>query len=190
MAGKLRKKTYQLRQTVVMIGMMGAGKTAVGRALAELIGVAFVDSDHEIERASHSTIAEIFERDGEAFFRARETEVIARLLNGIPSIVSTGGGAFLQAPNREVIANGGISVWLKADLDLLWERVRHKNTRPLLQTQDPKATLAEIYGARVPIYADAMIHVEAEEKLSIAEMAEKVAAALVKAGALIEEDDA
>ena len=188
MAGKLGKKTYHLKQTVVLIGMMGAGKTAVGRALAELIGVGFVDSDHEIELASHRTIAEIFERDGEAFFRARESEIITRLLSCSPSIVSTGGGAFLQARNRDAIFSGGVSVWLQADLELLWERVRHKNTRPLLQTDDPKETLAVLYDERVPIYAKAQLRVAAEPGLSINMMAHKVAGALIDAGALTEKE--
>lgn len=178
----------RLQRHIVLIGMMGAGKTAVGRALADLLDVPFVDSDHEIERASARTIAEIFKRDGEAFFRARETEVISRLLTGVPSIVSTGGGAFLQPRNREVIAQGGIAVWLKADLDLLWDRVRHKSTRPLLNTENPKATLTRLYDQRVPVYEKAAIAVDAEPDLSIPAMAEKVARALIEAGALVKKE--
>lgn len=188
MAGIFSENTYQLTQSVVMIGMMGAGKTAVGRALADLLHVPFVDSDHEIEAAAKRTIAEIFERDGETFFRSRETEIIARILSGKPSIVSTGGGAFLQARNRDTISEGGVAVWLKADLDLLWERVRHKTTRPLLRTDDPKATLEELYHQRTPVYAEAAISVEAEPGLSIAGMAEKVALALLDHGVLVVDD--
>ena len=115
----------RLVKTVVLVGMMGAGKTAVGTALARQLGVAFKDSDEEIVRAANRTIAEIFERDGEPFFRARETEVIARLLRGTPCVLSTGGGAFLAEANRSLIHDAGVSVWLKADLELLWQRVRH-----------------------------------------------------------------
>ena len=140
----------RLAKTVVMVGMMGAGKTAVGTALARHLGVPFLDSDEEIVRAANRTIAEIFERDGEAFFRARETEVISRLLRGTPCVLSTGGGAFLSAANRQMIHDVGVSVWLRAELDLLWQRVRHKTTRPLLRTATPRETLRELYEARLP----------------------------------------
>ena len=124
----------RLAKTVVMVGMMGAGKTAVGTAVARLLGVEFRDSDEEIVLAANRSIAEIFERDGEPFFRARETEVIARLLRGTPCVLSTGGGAFLSEKNRQLLHDVGVSVWLRADLDLLWQRVRHKTTRPLLRS--------------------------------------------------------
>jgi shikimate kinase len=106
----------RLRKTVVLVGMMGAGKTAVGTALARLLAVPFLDSDEEIVRAANRSIAEIFERDGEPFFRARETEVLSRLLHGEPCVLSTGGGAFLAAVNRELIHQNGVSVWLRARL--------------------------------------------------------------------------
>lgn len=144
---------YKLQHTVVLVGMMGSGKTAIGRALAARLDVPFVDSDAAIEEAAAASIAEIFERDGEAFFRDREAEVIKRLLSGPPGIVSTGGGAFLSEANRDAIAKMGIAVWLDADLSTLWDRVRHKDTRPLLRTADPKATLARIFADRTPIYA-------------------------------------
>ncbi len=144
---------YKLQHTVVLVGMMGSGKTAIGRALAARLDVPFVDSDAAIEEAAAASIAEIFERDGEAFFRDREAEVIKRLLSGPPGIVSTGGGAFLSEANRDAIAKMGIAVWLDADLSTLWDRVRHKDTRPLLRTADPKATLARIFADRSPIYA-------------------------------------
>ncbi|WP_347309849.1 shikimate kinase [Defluviimonas sp. SAOS-178_SWC] len=168
----------RLKKTVVLIGMMGAGKTAVGNALARMLGVDFVDSDDEIERAANMTVADIFQRDGEAFFRAREAEVLARLLGGRPCILSTGGGAFLSEGNRTQIAARGVAVWLKADLDLLWQRVRHKTTRPLLRTADPKATLANLLNAREGIYAKAEITVEARPHYSVEEMAEEVIEAL------------
>ena len=168
----------RLRKTVVMVGMMGAGKTAVGTALARVLGVDFRDSDEEIVRAANRTIAEIFERDGEAFFRARETEVIARLLRGEPCVLSTGGGAFLSEANRKLIHDVGISVWLRADLDLLWQRVRHKTTRPLLRTPNPRETLRALYEARLPYYAEADLAVDSSADLSVEDMAARVIEAL------------
>jgi shikimate kinase len=167
-----------LKKTVVMVGMMGAGKTAVGTALARHLGVPFLDSDEEIVRAAQRSIAEIFERDGEAFFRARETEVISRLLRGAPCVLSTGGGAFLSSANRDLISEVGASVWLRADLDLLWQRVRHKTTRPLLKTPNPRQTLADLYAARVPLYQLADITVDSVPDLSVEAMAAQVASAL------------
>jgi shikimate kinase len=170
----------RLKKTVVMVGMMGAGKTAVGMSLARLLEVEFVDSDEEIVRAADRSIAEIFERDGEPFFRARETEVLSRLLRGTPCVLSTGGGAFLADTNRRLIHESGVSVWLRADLDLLWLRVRHKNTRPLLRTANPRETLAALYQARVPLYEQADLVVESLADLSVDIMAQRVAAALMQ----------
>lgn len=168
----------RLRKTVVLVGMMGAGKTAVGTALARLLGVPFLDSDEEIEKAANRTVAEIFARDGEAFFREKEGQVLARLLSGRPCILSTGGGAFLAEANRRAIAEKGVAVWLRADLELLWNRVRHKSTRPLLRTPDPKATLRDLLAAREPVYALAGIVVDARPDYSIEDMAGKVVEAL------------
>ena len=168
----------RLAKTVVLVGMMGAGKTAVGTALARQLGVEFKDSDEEIVRAANRTIAEIFERDGEPFFRARETEVIGRLLRGTPCVLSTGGGAFLAEANRRLIHDVGISVWLKADLELLWQRVRHKTTRPLLRTANPRETLRELYEKRQPFYAQADIVVESAAERSVEDMASRVVEAL------------
>ncbi len=169
---------WRLRKTVVLIGMMGAGKTAVGTALARNLGVRFIDSDDEIVKAANMSIAEIFERDGEAFFREKESQVLGRLLRGRPAILSTGGGAFLSDRNRRMIADKGVSVWLKADLDLLWQRVRHKTTRPLLRTADPRATLAALLEARAPVYALADLTVQSRAEYSIEAMAEQVLRAL------------
>ncbi|WP_306131718.1 shikimate kinase [Roseivivax marinus] len=163
-----------LLKPVVMVGMMGAGKTAVGRAVAARLGVPFVDSDHEIEAAANMTVAEIFARDGEAFFRDREAEVIARLLSGPPKILSTGGGAFLRAENRAAIARRGVSVWLDADLDLLWMRVRQKPTRPLLKTADPYGTLRDLLSSRASVYARADLVVRAEPRYSVDDTARRV----------------
>ena len=178
MAEATAQKALKLRKSVVLVGMMGAGKTAVGRALAQMLRVPFLDSDAEIETAAAMTIAEIFARDGETFFRRRESEVIARLLAGPPAILSTGGGAFMQAQNREMISRLGVSVWIDADLDLLWSRVRHKTTRPLLRTADPYKTLSELYAARVPVYRLADLSVRTEPRFSIEDTARAVLATL------------
>lgn len=169
----------RLKKTVALIGMMGAGKTAVGTALARALAVPFLDSDEEIERAASMPVGEIFARDGEAFFRARESEVLTRLMAGAPAVLSTGGGAFLAAGNRTLIHDKGISIWLKADLDLLWNRVKHKTTRPLLRTANPRETLAGLLAARTPVYALADLTVEADPEMTVEDMAQKVIAALV-----------
>ena len=167
-----------LKKTVALVGMMGAGKTAVGRALAARLGVRFLDSDAEIVEAAAMTIAEIFARDGEPFFRTREYEVISRLMENERCILSTGGGAFLAKRVRDVVSDKGVSVWLNADLDLLWSRVRHRDTRPLLQTEDPKATLTQIYEARVPVYAMADLTATSQPQYSIEDMVDQVVATL------------
>ena len=168
----------RLKKTIVMVGMMGAGKTAVGRALAARLDVPFLDSDHEIESAANMTIPEIFARDGEPFFRLKERQVISRLLEEERGILSTGGGAFLAEENRQIITNGGLSLWLKADLNVLWNRVRHKDTRPLLRTRDPRATLQKLYNERVPFYAKADIAVVSDGAASIEQMVDRVLDAL------------
>ena len=168
-----------LHKTVVFVGMMGAGKTAVGRTLAAQLDVAFRDSDHEIETAAQMSIAEIFARDGESFFRRKETQVIERLLKGAPGVLSTGGGAFMSDTNRRLISDMGVSVWLNADLDVLWERVRHRDTRPLLKTPDPKGTLRQLFEQRVPTYRHADIAVRSEPGVSLEAMGERVTAALL-----------
>lgn len=169
---------YLLKKTVAMVGMMGAGKTAVGQALAVRLGVPFRDSDTEIVAASNMEIAEIFARYGEDFFREKEAQVLARLLDGTPAVLSTGGGAYLRGENRALVSRRGVALWLKADLDLLWSRVRHKSTRPLLNTADPRATLAELCAAREPLYAKADLVVETRPGFSIAETTERAVAAL------------
>lgn len=168
----------RLRKSVVLVGMMGAGKTAVGTHLARVLGVPFRDSDDEIVKAANMSIAEIFARDGEDFFRQKESQVLVRLLAGRPGVLSTGGGAWLAEANRKAIAEAGVAVWLRADLDLLWQRVRHKSTRPLLRTPDPLGTLRDLLAAREPVYAQAGLIVDSLPGLSVEAMAERVITAL------------
>ena len=170
---------FCLERTVVLVGMMGSGKSAIGKSLATRLGVAFLDSDAEIERAANASISEIFARDGEEFFRGRETEVIRRLLNGRPCVLSTGGGAFMAERNRTMITEKGVSLWLKASLDTLWERVRHKDTRPLLRTANPRQTLADLLAVREPIYRLANLTVETQANDSIDDTTDKAIEALL-----------
>ncbi|ACI56863.1 Shikimate kinase [Rhizobium leguminosarum bv. trifolii WSM2304] len=142
-------------RNLILVGLMGAGKSAVGRIVASQLGIPFIDSDHEIERVSRMTIPELFAAYGEDEFRALETRVMKRLLKGGPRVVSTGGGAFINERTRRHIIKGGVSVWLKADLDVLWERVNKRDNRPLLKTENPKQTLEGLMNARYPIYAQA-----------------------------------
>ena len=175
----------QLTQSIVLIGMMGAGKTAIGRALSAQLGVEMHDSDAEIVVSAKLSIAEIFDRFGEPFFRDKEGRVIARLLDAPPCVLSTGGGAWLSESNREMLSQKACVVWLEADLDLLWNRVRHKTHRPLLQTDDPKATLTELLAARTPIYELAPLKVSVHPSWSIDATAEHVMEILKQAGAVI-----
>ena len=175
-----------LHRSVVLVGMMGSGKTAIGRALAGKLNVPFLDSDAEIVEAAQTSIAEIFERDGEAFFRKREAEVIERLISGEPCILSTGGGAFMSERNRKTIEEKGVSVWLNADLDLLWERVRHKDTRPLLRTTDPYQTLSQIFAERTPIYQKAVLSLPVQDGASIDETTDQTIALLLTRPEILE----
>lgn len=177
-----------LNKTVALVGMMGAGKSAVGKALAAKCGVPFLDSDEEIEKAANCSIAEIFEDYGEPFFRDRETRVIERLLDEEGVILSTGGGAFLSSINRDLIDEKGVAVWLKADIDILWNRVKNKTTRPLLRTANPYETLRDLALSREPSYAKAAVVVEAEPHLSVDAMADKVIAALRAHGGVLAGD--
>ncbi len=169
----------RLRRHIVLIGMMGAGKTAVGSDLARRLHVPFVDSDAEIEAAAAMTITEIFARDGEAFFRDRETQVLGRLLARQPhGVISTGGGAWIQPRNRDLIRGCALSVWLDCDLDLLWQRVRQRSTRPLLKTPDPRGTLAALLEARAPDYALADLTFRSRAGDSVEQSATRLIAAL------------
>ncbi|HMN86369.1 MAG TPA: shikimate kinase [Bauldia sp.] len=150
-------------RSLVMVGMMGAGKSAIGRRLASRLGLPFVDADTEIEQAANATISEIFERHGEAYFRDGERRVIRRLLDGRPKVLATGGGAFINPETRQAIREAGISIWLRADRDLILSRVRRKGNRPLLQTDDPAAVIDRLLEVRTPIYAEADLHIQSRD---------------------------
>jgi len=143
------------RRSIVLVGMMGAGKSSVGRRLAARLGIHFADADVEIEEAAGMSIADIFEAHGEPSFRAGEARVIARLLEHGPQVLATGGGAFMNPQTRANIHGKGVSVWLKADIDVLARRLRRRNDRPLLKTAEPMTTLANLLAERDPIYGEA-----------------------------------
>jgi shikimate kinase len=140
---------------IVLVGLMGAGKSSVGKRLAAALAIPFCDADTEIEQAAGLSIAEIFQRYGEPHFRDREAAVIARLLGGGAQVLATGGGAYMNAETRRLIRDKGVSVWLKADLETLMRRVRRRSDRPLLKTPDPEATMRGLIEARYPVYAEA-----------------------------------
>jgi shikimate kinase len=146
-------------RSIVLVGMMGAGKSSIGRRVAARLAIPFVDADAEIELAADMTIAEIFAVHGEPYFRAGEARVIARLLERGPQVLATGGGAFMNAQTRASLKDKAVSVWLKADLDVLTKRLRRRNDRPLLKTEDPVATLTNLLQVRDPIYATADVTV-------------------------------
>lgn len=160
-------------RTLVLVGMMVAGKSAVGRKLAARLGLPFVDSDAEIEAASGMTISRFFETHGEAEFRKGERRVIARLLNGPPCVLSTGGGAFMDAETRALILEKAISIWIKADIEVLVKRAARKDDRPLLQGGDVRERLQSLLAVREPFYAEAALTVESDER-PIDDMVERV----------------
>lgn len=152
-----------LPKTIVLIGMMGAGKSTIGRQVADRLGVPFRDADREIELAAGRTIPEIFAEFGEEHFRSGERRVIARLLDDDPFVLATGGGAFMDAETRAVIKEKAISIWLRAEFDVLWARVSKRSHRPLLKTADPQETLKDLMTARYPTYGLADIIVESAD---------------------------
>ena len=153
----------RLDRTIVMVGLMGAGKSAIGKRLAQALGLGFIDADKEIEEAAGCTIPEIFARFGEPAFRDGERRVIARLLEGPVCVLATGGGAFMDETTRARIKAGGLSIWLRADLDTLVRRTARRNNRPLLNAGDPRAILGDLMTKRYPIYAQADLTVDSLE---------------------------
>src|SRR6185503_5742827 len=147
------------QRVIVLVGLMGAGKSTIGRRLAERLGFPFIDADHEIESAAGKSIAEIFADHGEDYFRDGERKVIARLLDGGACVLATGGGAYINDETRELIRKKGVSVWLKAELPLLMSRVSRRSNRPLLQSDDPQAVMRRLMEERYPIYSTADVTV-------------------------------
>ena len=150
----------RLQRTIALVGMMGVGKSTVGKKLAESLGAAFVDSDEEIEKAAGLSVQEIFKRHGEPEFRRGERRVIERLLGRPPIVLATGGGAYMDPETRALLKEKASTVWLRADLELIWKRVNRRDTRPLLKRENPKQVLAELLEKRSPVYAEADIVVD------------------------------
>ncbi|KAB0572227.1 shikimate kinase [Brucella pituitosa] len=160
----LNEKADAVRQllgakVVVLVGLMGAGKSTVGRKVATMLGLPFRDADNEIESAARMTVPELFEAYGEAEFRDLERRVILRLLEDGPMVLATGGGAYMNAETREAIAANGVSVWLNAELDVLMDRVSRRQNRPLLRNDDPRGVMQRLMNERYPVYALADLHV-------------------------------
>jgi shikimate kinase len=151
------------RRSLVLVGMMGAGKSSVGRKLATRLAMPFVDADTEIEAAAGMTIPEIFEARGEAEFRSGEARVIARLLDGGPQVLATGGGAYMNPETRRLIGEKGVSIWLRAEFEILIRRIRRRTDRPLLRTADPETTLKGLIEQRYPVYALADVAIESRD---------------------------
>jgi shikimate kinase len=162
MIAKQKLAVQSLTRPIVLVGLMGVGKSTIGKRLAARLRVPFHDADHEIEQAAGLTVAEIFEKFGEAHFRDGERRVIARLLDGRPIILATGGGAFMNDATRSLILDKTIAVWIDADLDTLAERVARRDHRPLVRGKDARLVLGKLAEERNPIYALAPIHVRSE----------------------------
>ncbi len=156
--------SLSLHRTIVLVGLMGAGKSSIGRRLAARLGVAFVDADAEIEEAAGCKIPEFFERYGEPAFRDGERRVIARLLDAPPQVLATGGGAFIDPKTRALIKDKAVSVWLRAELDILVRRCARRTHRPLLHQGDPREILGDLMAARYPVYAHVDIIVDSEDE--------------------------
>jgi shikimate kinase len=164
---------------IVLVGLMGAGKSSIGRRLAEKLEFEFVDADYEIERAADKSIPEIFSDHGEAYFREGERRVISRLIENGAQVLATGGGAYINEETRKSIEAHGVSVWLKADLPLLMKRVMKRSDRPLLQAKDPEAVMKDLMEQRYPIYAQADVTVESKD-VQHTQMVNEVVKALAK----------
>ena len=174
-------------RSLVLIGMMGAGKSSIGRKLAQRLNLPFVDADSEIERAAGMSISEIFAKHGEPYFRAGEARVITRLLEGGPQVLATGGGAFMHPQSREAIRAKGISIWLRADYDVLMKRIKRRNDRPMLKTDDPGETLRRLMQERDPVYAEADVIVHSRDvphEIIIGEIISAIAPRLAALGAV------
>ena len=173
-------------RSLVLVGMMGAGKSSIGRKLAQRLNLHFVDADTEIEQAAGMSISEIFARHGEAYFRAGEARVITRLLDGGPQVLATGGGAFMHPQSREAIRAKAVSIWLKAEYDVLMKRIKRRNDRPMLKTCDPGETLRRLMQERDPVYAEADVTVHSRDvphEIIIAEIISAVTPRLAELGA-------
>lgn len=158
------KEEVPLSRSIVLVGLMGAGKSVIGRRLAAVLGVPFVDADSAIEEAAGCTIAEIFARLGEPAFREGEARVISRLLEGPPCVIATGGGAYMNDESRSLINSSGVCIWLKADLDLLVRRTAGRSHRPLLNQGDPRQILGDLMTRRYPVYAEAHVVVQVSDE--------------------------
>lgn len=152
----------RLNRPLVLVGMMGVGKSTIGRKLGQMLNLSFADADEEIERAAQMPISEMFERFGEAHFRDGERRVIARLIDSGPSVIATGGGAFVQPETQALILDKGLTIWLDCDVATLVDRVSRKDTRPLLRGGNPREIVARLKAEREPAYAKATIHVQSD----------------------------
>jgi shikimate kinase len=159
-AAQIAALARRIDRPVVLVGLMGTGKSTVGQRLAHLLGTDFVDSDTEIEAAAQRSVGEIFEQFGQPYFRAGERRVIARLIGAGHGVIATGGGAFVDPETRSLILDRAIAVWLDADIDTLVARTRRRDTRPLLRDGDPKEILARLHAERAPAYAEAPVRIE------------------------------
>ena len=157
--GEIARIAARIDKPIVVVGLMGVGKSTVGRRLAEMLGRDFVDADDEIERAAQRSISEIFEEFGEAYFRDGERRVIGRLMDESHGVIATGGGAFVDPETRALILEKAIAVWINSDIDTLVERTSRRNTRPLLKNGDPREILTRLYNEREPFYSQAQVMV-------------------------------
>lgn len=172
-------------RSIVMVGLMGCGKSAIGRRLAAKLAIPFVDADEEIERAAGQSISDIFATHGEAHFREGERKVIQRLLTQGPQVLATGGGAFMSAETRAAVRERGLSIWLKAELPVLMRRVGKRNTRPLLKTDDPEAVMRRLMAERYPVYAEADLIVESRD-VAHEVIVDEIVSAILESGLLAE----
>jgi shikimate kinase len=177
---------FRVPKTIALVGLMGAGKSSIGRRLAQRLGLPFIDADSEIEAAADATIEELFQRHGEAAFRDGERRVIARILDSPVHVLATGGGAFMDASTRAVIRARAISVWLRADIELMLARVGRRNNRPLLKGGNPRAVLEQLIAQRYPIYAQADITIDSVDGPPDATLERVMAALAAQLGAASE----